>query len=120
MGTISARKRKDGSVAYRARVRVMQDGVAYHETETFDSRPAATAWISKREPERTATCKSGVSIEYDTTTLVLNRCLSRQLQTNAGLLLIVTGQLPFPMICVCTMDRDRSPRQLLARRHQQQ
>ncbi|WP_200844229.1 hypothetical protein [Rhizobium sp. 18065] len=29
----------------------MQDGVTYHETETFDRRPAAAAWISKRERE---------------------------------------------------------------------
>lgn len=40
MSTISAHKRKDGSVAYR-RVRVMQDGVTYHGTGTFDRRPAA-------------------------------------------------------------------------------
>jgi len=50
MGTISARKRKDGSVGYRAQVRVMQDGVTYHETGTFDRRPAATAWLKMREP----------------------------------------------------------------------
>lgn len=51
MGTITARKRKDGSVGYRARVRVMRDGVTYHETETFDRRPPAAAWIKKRERE---------------------------------------------------------------------
>lgn len=51
MGTITARKRKDGSVGYRARVRVMRDGQTYHETETFDRRPAATAWMKQRERE---------------------------------------------------------------------
>ncbi|WP_339073144.1 site-specific integrase [Sinorhizobium meliloti] len=51
MGTITARKRKDGSVGYMARVRVMRDGATYHETETFDRRPAATAWMKKRERE---------------------------------------------------------------------
>ncbi|WP_026380671.1 site-specific integrase [Afifella pfennigii] len=51
MGTITARKRKDGSVGYRARVRVMRDGMTYHETETFDRRPAAAAWMKKRERE---------------------------------------------------------------------
>lgn len=51
MGTIDARKRKNGSFAYWARVRVMQGGVTYHETETFDRRPAAVAWLSKRERE---------------------------------------------------------------------
>ena len=48
MGTITARKRKDGSVGYMARVRVMRDGVTYHETDTFDRRPAAVAWMKKR------------------------------------------------------------------------
>lgn len=51
MGTITARKRKNGSVAFMARVRVMHDGVTYHDTETFDRRPAATSWIKKRERE---------------------------------------------------------------------
>lgn len=51
MGTITARKRKDGSVGYMARVRVMRDGVTYHETDTFDRRPAASAWMKKRERE---------------------------------------------------------------------
>ncbi|MDQ0422381.1 hypothetical protein J2045_003429 [Peteryoungia aggregata LMG 23059] len=51
MGAITACKRKDASVVYRARVRVMQDGVIYHETEAFDRPPAAAAWISKRERE---------------------------------------------------------------------
>ena len=51
MGTITARERKDGSVAYLARVRVMRDGITYHETETFDRRPIATSWIKKRERE---------------------------------------------------------------------
>ncbi len=49
MGTITARKRKDDSVAFMARVRVMRDGVTYHDTETFDRRPVATSWIKKRE-----------------------------------------------------------------------
>lgn len=51
MGTITTRKRKDGSVGYRARVRVMREGMTYHETETFDRRPAAAAWMKKRERE---------------------------------------------------------------------
>jgi hypothetical protein len=29
----------------------MRDGIAYHETETFDRRPAAALWIKKRERE---------------------------------------------------------------------
>ncbi|SLN29580.1 hypothetical protein PSM7751_01216 [Pseudooceanicola marinus] len=52
MGSISIRKRKNGSSSYLARVRVMRDGTSYHDTKTFDRRPAATAWIKKREKER--------------------------------------------------------------------
>ncbi len=51
MGSISTRKRKNGSSSYLARVRVMREGTSYHETKTFDRRPAATAWIKKREKE---------------------------------------------------------------------
>ena len=29
----------------------MRDGQTYHETETFDRRPAATAWMKQRERE---------------------------------------------------------------------
>lgn len=43
MGTMTARKRKDGSVSYMARVRAMRDGATYHEPETFDRRPATRA-----------------------------------------------------------------------------
>ncbi|CDN54219.1 Hypothetical protein RG1141_CH18790 [Neorhizobium galegae bv. officinalis bv. officinalis str. HAMBI 1141] len=49
MGATTPRARKDGSVSYMARVRVMRDGASYHETETFDRRPAAAAWMKKRE-----------------------------------------------------------------------
>lgn len=49
MGTIAERKRKVGSVGHMARVRVVRDGVTYHKTETFDRRPAGTAWMKKRE-----------------------------------------------------------------------
>ncbi|AMM86703.1 site-specific integrase [Martelella sp. AD-3] len=51
MGSITTRKRRDGSQSYRARVRVMREGSVYHETKTFDRRPAAAAWIKKREKE---------------------------------------------------------------------
>lgn len=51
MDSISIRKRKDGSSSYLARMRLMRDGTSYHETKTFDRRPAATAWIKKREKE---------------------------------------------------------------------
>lgn len=69
MGTITARKRKDGSIGYMARVRVVRDGESYHETETFDRRPAAAAWISKRERELSKPGAVAKSRNDDPTTL---------------------------------------------------
>ena len=51
MGTIVERTRKDGSTGYHAQVVVKKAGVVHRETKTFDRRPAATAWIKKRERE---------------------------------------------------------------------
>lgn len=51
MGSITTRKRKDGSVGYTARVRIMRDGETLHEAQTFDRKQAAQAWIKKRETE---------------------------------------------------------------------
>lgn len=51
MGTIIVRKRKDGTVGFMARVRVMREGTSYHEAETFDRRAAAASWMKKRERE---------------------------------------------------------------------
>lgn len=50
VGTIIKRMRKDGSPAYMARVRIKVKGKVVHsETETFDARPVARAWIARRE-----------------------------------------------------------------------
>lgn len=52
MGSISIRKRRDGSTAYHAQVRIMQKGVTvYQETQTFDRKTTAQAWIKKIETE---------------------------------------------------------------------
>ncbi|MBD9390106.1 tyrosine-type recombinase/integrase [Agrobacterium sp. AGB01] len=52
MGTISERKRKNGSKSYTAQIRIKRDGeVIYTEAQTFDRRPAAGAWLKKRETE---------------------------------------------------------------------
>lgn len=52
MGTIVERRRKDGTVAYMAKIQAMRDGkIVLRETQTFDRRPAATAWIRRRESE---------------------------------------------------------------------
>lgn len=54
MGTITPRKRKDGTVGYTARVRVTRDGKSHAETETFDRKQVATAWLKRRETELAA------------------------------------------------------------------
>jgi integrase len=52
MGTIVERRRKDGSIAYLAKISITRDGkIAHRENKTFDRRPAANAWIAKRETE---------------------------------------------------------------------
>lgn len=57
-----------------ARVRVMRDGFAYHETETFDRRPTATSWIKKREREL---AKPGVIDEYKAADPPLAKAIDR-------------------------------------------
>lgn len=50
MGTIVARKRKDGSTAYNAQIAIKRKGVAgYREAATFERRPVALVWIKWRE-----------------------------------------------------------------------
>jgi len=52
MGTITPRRRRDGTVAYLAQITVKRDGAIFHrENRTFDREPAARAWIKKREKE---------------------------------------------------------------------
>ncbi|MGM5087585.1 site-specific integrase [Rhizobium leguminosarum bv. viciae] len=52
MGTISERTRKNGTKAYTAQIRLKQKGEVVHsEAQTFDRKPAAKAWLKKRETE---------------------------------------------------------------------
>ncbi|WCS27191.1 tyrosine-type recombinase/integrase [Methylobacterium sp. NMS14P] len=51
MGTIIERRRANGSTGYSARIVVQRAGVVHRETQTFDRRAAATAWIKRRERE---------------------------------------------------------------------
>lgn len=52
MGTITARKKADGSLSYTAQIRIRRDGKLVHsEAQTFERKPAATAWLRKREKE---------------------------------------------------------------------
>jgi hypothetical protein len=51
MGTIVARKRKDGSTGYTAQILRKKSGKIIHrEAETFDRRQAAAAWLKRRLP----------------------------------------------------------------------
>lgn len=54
MGTVVARKRKDGSTGYTARVMMQRQGKVYNESKTFERRSAATAWLKHREVAMTA------------------------------------------------------------------
>lgn len=52
MGSKTVRKRKDGSVVYNAQVRIMHKGVTvYQESQTFDRKATAQAWIKRVETE---------------------------------------------------------------------
>jgi len=52
MGTIVARKRKDKSTAFMAKIILKDKGKVIHrESKTFERKPAAAAWIAKREEE---------------------------------------------------------------------
>lgn len=51
MGTIIARKRKDGSTGYLAQIMRRDKGKIYRESKTFDRRQAALIWLEKREGE---------------------------------------------------------------------
>lgn len=52
MGTITPRKRKDGSIGYTVQIRRKEGGkVVFTEAQTFDREQAAIAWNAKRERE---------------------------------------------------------------------
>jgi integrase len=52
MAAITPRKNKDGSISYKAQVRVRKGGKVIHqETQTFDRMQAAKAWGRRREAE---------------------------------------------------------------------
>ncbi|WP_175844182.1 tyrosine-type recombinase/integrase [Burkholderia arboris] len=50
MGTITPRKRKDGSIGYTVQIRRKENGkVVYTEAKTFDREAAARTWMETRE-----------------------------------------------------------------------
>ncbi|NUB43415.1 site-specific integrase [Fertoebacter nigrum] len=51
MGTITERRKKDGSTSYTAQLRIMRDGSAASVASTFERRAAAEAWLRRKEAE---------------------------------------------------------------------
>lgn len=52
MGTIVARKRKDGTTGYTAQIVIKRGGkIVHRESQTFDRKQAATTWLGRREGE---------------------------------------------------------------------
>ena len=52
MGTVTVRKRRDGSTGYTAQIRIMQkDVTVYQESQTFDRNASEPAWIKGVETE---------------------------------------------------------------------
>jgi integrase len=50
MGTITTRRRKDGSTGYTAQIRLKRDGKVVHsEAETFNTKALAKEWMKRRE-----------------------------------------------------------------------
>lgn len=50
MGTITARRRSDGTTGYTAQIRLKRDGKIVHtEAETFGSKALAKEWLTRRE-----------------------------------------------------------------------
>jgi hypothetical protein len=50
MGSITIRKRKDEAARYRAQIQIMQQGATvYQESQTFDRKATAQAWIKRSD-----------------------------------------------------------------------
>lgn len=52
MGTVIARRRKDGTTSYLAQITIKRKGeIAHREAQTFERKQAAKAWLARRETE---------------------------------------------------------------------
>jgi hypothetical protein len=55
MGTITRRTNKSGEVKYTAQIRLRRQGrIVYQETQSFDFKQTARAWLLRRESELAA------------------------------------------------------------------
>lgn len=77
MGTITTRRRKDGTLAYTAQIRIMRDGKAAHtESQTFDRKGMATNWLHRREHDLAA---PGALAQMNRADPVLSEIITRYL-----------------------------------------
>ncbi len=91
MGTVTARKRKDGSLGYTAQIRLKKDGLIVHtESQTFDRKPAATAWLKKRESELSA---PGALVKLNTPDPLLSEVIAQYIAELRGTLGSTKGQV---------------------------
>lgn len=52
MGTITKRRRRDGTLSYRAEIRIKRQGrIVHRESETFSKQAMAKKWMQRRELE---------------------------------------------------------------------
>ncbi len=52
MGTITARRRSNGTTGYTAQIRLKREGRVVHtQSETFSSKALARTWMTRREAE---------------------------------------------------------------------
>ncbi|WP_311220755.1 MULTISPECIES: hypothetical protein [unclassified Acidovorax] len=60
MGTISQRRKRDGSLSYTAQIRILRDGAVMHsEAQTYSRRALASQWMRRREVELEQAMASG-------------------------------------------------------------
>jgi integrase len=76
MGSIIARKRKDGTSGYLAQIVIKRKGqIVHREAQTFDRRQAAKAWIALRESQLTES--GGLERREDPLlSAVIDRCVA--------------------------------------------
>jgi len=79
MGTILERPRADGTIAYLAKISIMRAGKVHRESRTFDRRPAAETWLSKRERELS---KPGALVAAQAAQPTLADAITRYVETS--------------------------------------
>lgn len=80
MGTVTERKRKDGTLGFTAQIRIKRDGKIVHtEARTFDRKVTASAWLVKRESELSAP-DATLGRKKDTKTYTLSEAIEKYVE----------------------------------------